>query len=119
MRALELAVALGAIEELRVPIANLLHDEDQYLRIETVRAVATLDSRGTRDILRSALLDSHPLVQQAAESALAQLNRKTETQVVDADRETVLLPLAGNKSPPAALPAVPAASPPTPVGVTP
>jgi HEAT repeat protein len=119
MRALELAVALGAIEELRVPIANLLHDEDQYLRIETVRAVATHDSRGTRDILRSALLDSHPLVQQAAESALAQLNRKTETQVVDADRETVLLPLAGNKSPPAALPAVPAASPPTPVGVTP
>lgn len=92
-RALELAVALGAVEDLLIPIAALLGDEDQYLRIEAIRALATCDSRAIRESLRKALLDSHPLVQKAAESALAELNRKTaDTVVLEADRETVLLP---------------------------
>jgi HEAT repeat protein len=103
-RALELAVALGAVDDLRVPIAALLGDEDQYLRIEAVRVLATTDSRAIREILRDALLDSHPLVQQAAENALAELNRKTaDTVVLEADRETVVLPGSGG---PAAIPAV-------------
>jgi HEAT repeat protein len=74
-RAIEMALALNAVDVLQVPLALLLKDEDQYLRIEAIRALATLDCRLTREALRDALLDSHPLVQQAAENALTQLNR--------------------------------------------
>lgn len=110
-RALELAVVLNAVEDLRVPIAALLGDEDQYLRIEAIRALATCDSRTIRDILRDAMLDSHPLVQQAAETALAELNRKNaETLVLEADRETVLLSGAGRLPPAAVLGVLPASS---------
>lgn len=99
-RALELTVALGAVDDLRAPVAALLGDEDQYLRIEAVRALATTDTRAIRDILRDALLDSHPLVQQAAENALAELNRKTaDTVVLETKRDTVVLPGSSGSAP--------------------
>jgi hypothetical protein len=37
--------------------------------------LATTDSHRTRQALRDAMLDSHPLVQEAAEAALAQLTQ--------------------------------------------
>jgi HEAT repeat protein len=72
-RAVEMAVALSAVAELQIEIARLLHDEDQYLRIDAIRALATIDTPAVRQELRDALLDSQSLVQQAAESALAAL----------------------------------------------
>ncbi|HZN33617.1 MAG TPA: HEAT repeat domain-containing protein [Pirellulaceae bacterium] len=70
-RALEMSVALSAVLELQPLVAALLKDEDQYLRIEAIRALAPIDTPAVRQLLRDALLDPQPLVQQAAEAALA------------------------------------------------
>lgn len=89
-RAIELALALGAVEELHGQIAAFLAGEDQFLRIEAIRALATCDSRATRDALRDSLLDSHPLVREAAEAALAELtSRETVKLAADSRRDTV------------------------------
>ncbi|MDX1945612.1 MAG: HEAT repeat domain-containing protein [Pirellulaceae bacterium] len=78
-RGIELAVALGAVGDLVEPLAALLSDDDQYLRIEAVRALATHDCPATRNALRDAQTDTHPLVQQAADEGLAKLARGTAT----------------------------------------
>lgn len=92
IRALELAAALDAVVELQSQIAALLGDEDQYLRIEAIKALATYDCRATRDALRESLLDAQPLVREAAESALADLtHRDTVKLAADAARDTVRL----------------------------
>jgi HEAT repeat protein len=70
-RALEIVVALKAAADLSETIIALLDDDDQYLRIDAIRALATSDKPAAREAIRQALLDSHPLVQKAAESALA------------------------------------------------
>ena len=44
-RAIEMAVALSAVSELQSELIKLLHDDDQYLRIDAIRALATLDSQ--------------------------------------------------------------------------
>jgi HEAT repeat protein len=99
-RALDLALALDAVEELHAQIATLLVGEDQYLRIEAIRALATHDSRATRNALRDSLLDPHPLVREAAESALADLtSRDTVKLAADDSRDTVPLPGQHAKSP--------------------
>ena len=91
-RAIELALALEAVGELVEPIAALLKDDDQYLRAEAVRALASHDSPRTRAVLRDAMLDSHPLVQQAAEAALAQVMRSTGTvQATNCLTDSILL----------------------------
>jgi hypothetical protein len=72
-QALHIAVAMDAVGELHRDISNLLTDEDQYLRAEAVRALGTFDIPETRQALRHALLDSSPLVQDAAERVLQQL----------------------------------------------
>jgi HEAT repeats len=88
-RALEMALALDIVSHLEVAIAALLKDEDQFLRLEAIRALATKDSPLTRQALRDALLDNQPLVQQAAEAALQQLTRSdTVAELRDAARET-------------------------------
>jgi HEAT repeat protein len=72
LRALEMALALDSVAELHESIAALLDDEDQFVRVEAIRALATVDCQATRQVLRNALLDSHALVQKAAEAALTQ-----------------------------------------------
>jgi HEAT repeat protein len=67
-----MAVAMDAVVLLHDAVVALLKDEDQYLRVEAVRALASCDSSRTRQVLREALLDSHPLVVEAAEQVLAQ-----------------------------------------------
>jgi hypothetical protein len=74
-RALEIAVAMELTAELQDSIAALLKDEDQYLRIDAIRVLATVDTPLTRQHLRDALLDPQPLVQQAAEAELGRLTR--------------------------------------------
>lgn len=86
-RALEMAVALAAVEELQSSITALLRDEDQYLRIDAIRALATRDSPAVRQLLRDALLDPQTLVQQAAEAALSALT----------GGDTVLAPTAAQR----------------------
>ena len=91
-RALEMAAALDAVMELHEAIAALLADEDPYLRIEAIRVLATADHPATRQVLRSALLDTNPLVHEAAEAALYLLSRLSDTVVSGTPlRDTVRL----------------------------
>jgi hypothetical protein len=78
-KALELAVALDVVGALEEPIAALLQDEDQYLRMDAIRALSGHGGSGVAQRLRDALLDPHPLVQQAAEAALAELKSRSDT----------------------------------------
>ncbi len=107
-RAIELSVAFGAVEELHGQIAALLTGEDQFLRIDAIRALATCDSRATRDALRDALLDPQPLVREAAESALVDLTRRDTVKLAaPSERDTVPMtgsPIASTDAlPPAAI----------------
>jgi HEAT repeat protein len=75
-RALELCLALDAVPDTIDEIADLLRDDDQFLRIDALRVLATFDCPTTRQALRDSLVDTHPLVQEAAELALAQLVKR-------------------------------------------
>jgi HEAT repeat protein len=88
-RAIEFAVALDIVGQLEEPIAALLKDEDQYLRIDAIRALATKDSPLVRQAIRDALLDSQPLVQQAAEAALQELTRGDTVVAAEAASDTL------------------------------
>jgi HEAT repeat protein len=91
-RGLEMAVALDAVMELHDAITALLTDEDPYLPIEAIRVLATADHPATRQVLRSALLDTNPLVHEAAEAALYLLSRLSDTVVSGSpERDTVRL----------------------------
>jgi len=90
-RALEMVVALDAVAELHDTIVAMLSDDDQFLRIEAIRVLATVDSPSTRQVLRDALLDPHPLVQEAAESALTQLAHHDTVPATGLSRDTVRL----------------------------
>jgi HEAT repeat protein len=72
-RALAIIAATDSTFELEDEIAGVLQDPDQYLRIEAIHVLAADDSPRVRQALRDALVDPHPLVQEAAESALARL----------------------------------------------
>jgi HEAT repeat protein len=61
------------VKEAEEAIAGLLLDDDQFLRVEAIRTLATADSPFIRQTLRDALLDANPLVNEAAETALARL----------------------------------------------
>jgi HEAT repeat protein len=78
-RALEMCEAMGLVAVTIGEIAGLLRDDDQFLRIEAIRVLATCDCETTRHALRDSLVDTHPLVQEAAELALAQLLRTAAT----------------------------------------
>ncbi len=73
-RALEIIVAMQAISELHWDVSQLLHDEDEFLRVDAVRAIAKSDIPETRAALRTVLSDPSPLVRQVAEEALAKLS---------------------------------------------
>lgn len=73
IRALKMALALRAVKEAEEAIADLLLDDDQFLRVEAIRTLATADSPFIRQTLRDALLDANPLVNEAAETALVRL----------------------------------------------
>jgi HEAT repeat protein len=77
LRGMELAVALCAAEELEDEIAALANDEDQYVRIEAIRTLAALATPRAQQTLRDSLLDTQPLVQDAAETELAKLVRRS------------------------------------------
>jgi HEAT repeat protein len=83
--ALEWAVALDVVSQLEEPIAALLQDEDQYLRIDAIRALATNPTPRVLQYLRDALLDPYPLVQQAAEAAVRDVNGRSDTVSLTAD----------------------------------
>jgi len=78
-RALEICAAMDAVEVLQTALIGLLADDDQYFKIDVIRTLEGHDLPAIRTALRQALMDHHPLVQQAAEQALMLIARgKTE-----------------------------------------
>lgn len=73
-RAIEIAITLQMIPDLFDAIRPLLADEDQYTRLDAIRALAACDLNESQLELRRALLDHSPLVVKAAEEALAKFN---------------------------------------------
>jgi len=105
-RALELAVALDAVATLQDSIVAAVKDEDQYVRIEAIRVLAKADSQMARQALRDAMLDPLPLVQQAAEQALAEMTKRdTAANSAPAGRDTVRLTASVPPAPAAPAPA--------------
>jgi HEAT repeat protein len=106
-RALDLALALDAVAALQDAIKPLLKDADQYLRVDAIRALATIDTPLTRQAIRDALLDSQTLVQKAAQAALLSLTGDTVAAAADANRDTIRLTASVPKATPAPPPPVP------------
>lgn len=88
-RGLEIVQAMDAVAALHDAVAALLKDEDQFLRVEAVRVLSAADSPQTRSVLREALNDSHPLVQEAAEAALTDLNQAKAEESSQADEASL------------------------------
>jgi HEAT repeat protein len=72
-RALAIVAATDSTEELEDEVAALLLDSDQFLRVEAIHVLGTADTPRVRQALRDALVDTNPLVQEAAETTLARL----------------------------------------------
>lgn len=70
-RALEIAAKLHLASQVEATLAELARDEDQYLRLEAIRLLATLETPLARDLLRVATHDKSSLVQEAARQGLA------------------------------------------------
>ncbi|ADB18443.1 hypothetical protein Psta_3788 [Pirellula staleyi DSM 6068] len=70
-RALDMMLALDVASSMIDSLTLLLSDEDQFLRLETLRVLATIDTPESRLAVRQSLTDSHPLVRDAAERILA------------------------------------------------
>ena len=95
-RAIEIATTLDLIPDLFDALVPLLGDEDQYTRLDAVRALATCELAESQQALRRAVLDHSPLVSQAAEEALARfqsLNQEpaikpaVAEQLIDLEKE--------------------------------
>jgi hypothetical protein len=99
-RAIEMALALSAVGELQSEITKLIQDEDQFLRIDAIRALATVDSPAVRQVLRDALLDNQTLVQKSAETALTALSRGDTVSSPAAKTETVAVAKEKAQPPP-------------------
>ncbi len=91
-RGLEICVAMGVVEALHGTLIALLADDDQYFKIEVMRALEGVDLPAVRNALRTALLDHSPLVQQAAERALASITRGKTEPVSNSLTSTTVIP---------------------------
>lgn len=72
-RALEITQLLGLGHQVEPTLAELAGDEDQYVRLEAVRLLASLGTPLAQEILRVALHDKSALVQEAARQGLPEL----------------------------------------------
>jgi HEAT repeat protein len=84
-RALDMVVAFDAAAVLEDALLDVLRDPDPYLRVEAIRVLAGVATPAVRFALRDALLDSHPLVQRAAEAALHPPPAQTEAESAASD----------------------------------
>jgi HEAT repeat protein len=73
LRGVEMVAAMDAVAEFEPQLLELLRDEDQFVRAETVRALANHNSPQTRQALRELLIDSRDVVREAAENVLQAL----------------------------------------------
>ena len=69
-RALEITRLLNLGRHVEPTLAELARDEDQYVRLEAVRLLASLGTPLAEEILRAALHDKSALVQEAARQGL-------------------------------------------------
>jgi HEAT repeat protein len=69
-RALEITLLLGLGHEVEPTLAELAGDDDQYVRLEAVRLLASLRTPLAQEMLHVALHDKSALVQEAARQGL-------------------------------------------------
>ncbi len=77
-----MALHMFLVLELQDAVAALAKDEDQYLRLEAVRVLGVCPTDLSEQVLREALNDSQPLVQEAAQRGLAVLCPPVEEEPV-------------------------------------
>lgn len=70
LRAVEMAVAIEMVGQVEKELIELLSDDDQRIRLETLHALEKLDTAQARDAIRERLQDDSRVVAEAAEAAL-------------------------------------------------
>jgi HEAT repeat protein len=73
LRGIEVAVAMGAVQELEQHIVQLAHDDDHFIRAETARTLVHIDPAIARPKLQELLLDRSVSVREAAGQSLSRL----------------------------------------------
>jgi len=74
-RAVEVAGAMGVVDEMEETVIGLLSDDDHMVRIAAAGALADCKTMPTWEALRDALLDRSVIVREAAECSLQQICR--------------------------------------------
>jgi len=87
-RAIEVAEALGVIEEVEPQIIELLQDTNAAIRIAAAKALRFCNTTTARSTLREALLDRRATVRTEAEASLKILAQKERADSNQEDKET-------------------------------
>ncbi len=76
LRAVGVAISMGAIGDIEAAIIDLLSDDDHVIRSEAVRALGYSNTPTSRQALREALLDRSIVVQESADRSPAPARRR-------------------------------------------
>lgn len=82
LRAIAVAVAMGAVPSLERPLLDRLADEDHLVRAEAARALVQCPSPAVRESLVAACGDRSVIVQEAAEESLRLLKQASAERVM-------------------------------------
>ena len=74
LRAISMAVSMGAVQAVETQIIAMLQDESHLVRAEAARALGQCNTTKARDALRQAMLDRSMTVQEIAEQSLQLLS---------------------------------------------
>jgi HEAT repeat protein len=80
LRALAATAAMRVVDDVLNHILDMLGDQDHVVRVEAVQTLAYSDLPRARIALREAMSDGSPLVQQAAERSLLEIQQRLSAQ---------------------------------------
>lgn len=80
LRGIAMTEAMDMVIRMETHLIGLLQDEEQLVRLETVRLMAACESAVAIDALRNSLLDRSVPVQEAAEESLQEIGRRALLQ---------------------------------------
>lgn len=80
LRAVHVVETLGLVEQLDENVADVLEEDDYYVRLEAVRVLGRCRSSFSRRVLRDAMMDPSTKVRLAAEKALQGMARIPESE---------------------------------------
>ncbi|NQT41134.1 MAG: HEAT repeat domain-containing protein [Planctomycetes bacterium] len=85
-RAVEVVDAMGLVGNLEQAVIQLISDEDHMVRIAAAKALASIASPTSWDVLRDALLDRSVIVQEAAERSLDRISQSLLLQAAEKEQ---------------------------------